>query len=44
MLKPSYKFPQDYPKIGDIITVAGKFEMYQEGEEIFCRLGDADLM
>lgn len=34
----------EYPKTGELITVMGRFEQYKHGEEIFCRLGDAELM
>lgn len=44
VLKGSYEYPQDYPKVGDVITVSGKFEQYKDGEEIFCRLIDADIL
>ncbi len=33
-----------YPKVGDMITVMGKFEQYKDGEDTFCRLSDAELM
>ncbi len=33
-----------YPKVGDLITVMGKFEMYKDGEDTFCRLSDAEIM
>ena len=33
-----------YPEIGEMITVMGRFEQYRDGEEIFCRLNDAELM
>lgn len=33
-----------YPKVGDMITVMGKFEQYKDGEDTFCRLSDAEIM
>lgn len=37
-------YPQDYPELGDTITVVGTFEIHeQEGME-FCRLRDAELV
>lgn len=33
-----------YPEIGSVITVTGRFEQYKDGEEVFCRLADAELM
>ena len=33
-----------YPKVGDMITVMGKFEQYKDGEDTFCRLRDAEIM
>ena len=44
VLKNSYKYPQDSPEIGEIITVSGKFEQYRDGEDVFCRLVDADIL
>lgn len=39
-----YKYPKDYPEAGSIITVAGKFELYREGEDLLCRLSDAEIL
>lgn len=44
VLKNSYKYPQDYPEVGEVITVSGKFEQYRDGEDIFCRLVEADIL
>ena len=33
-----------YPEKGKVITVMGRFEQYKDGEDIFCRLSDAELM
>lgn len=33
-----------YPKVGDVITVMGKFEQYKDGEDTFCRLSGAEIM
>lgn len=33
-----------YPEKGKVITVMGRFEQYKYGEDIFCRLGDAEIM
>lgn len=33
-----------YPEKGKVITVMGRFEQYKYGEDIFCRLGEAELM
>ena len=33
-----------YPKNGAVITVSGRFETYREGEDLFCRLADAEIM
>lgn len=43
-LAGDYTYPQDYPELGDTITVVGTFEIHeQEGME-FCRLRDAELV
>ena len=44
VLKGTYKFPEEYPKIGDMVTVQGKFEMYRDGEDVFCHLVEADIV
>ena len=44
VLKDSYKFPEDYPKVGDTITVSGKLERYKEGEDTYFHLVDAELL
>ena len=44
VLKGTYKFPEDYPKIGEMVTVQGKFEMYRDGEEVFCHVVEADIV
>ena len=43
-LAGDHTYPQDYPELGDTITVVGTFEIHeQEGME-FCRLRDAELV
>lgn len=43
-LAGNYTYPQDYPELGDAITVVGTFEIHeQEGME-FCRLRDAEFV
>lgn len=43
-LAGDHAYPQDYPELGDAITVVGTFEIHeQEGME-FCRLRDAELV
>ena len=43
-LAGDHTYPQDYPELGDAITVVGTFEIHeQEGME-FCRLRDAELV
>ena len=36
-----YKFPDDYPEVGDEITVVGTFTTYNEGDDIYCTLKDS---
>lgn len=35
--------PEDYPELGDTITVTGIFDTYIEGEYQYCQLIDAEL-
>ena len=35
--------PEDYPGEGEALTVSGVFELYNEGEFMYCRLRDAVL-
>ena len=41
VLKDSYK---EYPEVGEVITVAGKFEQYQEDGITYCHLIEADIL
>lgn len=43
VLTDDYKFPDDYPQSGDIVTVVGDFDTYMEGEYMYCTLRDAVL-
>lgn len=36
-------YPQDYPTVGDIVTVTGVFSTYTEGEQLYCHLTDGVL-
>ncbi|MCD7928283.1 MAG: hypothetical protein LUF80_05410 [Oscillospiraceae bacterium] len=37
------EYPDDYPELGDEITVSGVFQTYQEGSYTYCTLLDAAL-
>ena len=37
-------YPQDYPELGDTITVVGTFEIHEQEGMQFCRLRDAELV
>lgn len=41
--KGDHAYPADYPKVGDVITIGGEFETYQEGASTYCRLKNAEL-
>lgn len=43
VLEGEKKYPEDYPKEGEEITVTGEFQIYQEGEYNYCRLVDAKI-
>ena len=40
--KSKYKYPDDYPVDGDIVTVIGKFDSYMEGDYQFVTLVNAE--
>lgn len=40
-LKGEHKYPEDYPKENDEITVSGIFDTYKEGENTYCVIKDA---
>ena len=44
VLNGEYTYPDDYPELGEEITVTGTFEVYGENEFKFCRLVDATLL
>lgn len=43
-LAGDHTYPQDYPELGDAITVVGTFEIHQQEGMRFCRLRDAELV
>lgn len=43
VLKDDIKYPDEYPKQGEEITVSGEFETYVENGNIFCQLKNAAL-
>lgn len=43
-LAGDHTYPQDYPELGDTITVVGTFEIHQQEGMRFCRLRDAELV
>ena len=43
-LSDELKFPEDYPEEGDIITVEGIFDTYDEGSYTYCTLRNASLL
>ena len=40
-LSGKHTYPDDYPELGTDITVTGTFQLYQEGEGLYCHLTDA---
>lgn len=42
-LKGKHKYPDDYPKQDEEITVTGEFEIYKEDGEDYCRLKNAKM-
>lgn len=43
-LAGDHSYPQDYPELGDAITVVGTFEIHQQEGMRFCRLRDAEFV
>lgn len=43
-LAGDHTYPQDYPELGDTITVVGTFEIHHQEGMQFCRLRDAELV
>lgn len=43
-LEGEYSYPQDYPELGDPITVIGTFESHEQDGLQFYRLGNAELV
>lgn len=43
-LAGDHTYPQDYPELGDTITVVGTFEIHEQEGMQFCRLRDAELV
>ena len=41
ILAGEHSYPADYPELGTDITVTGTFQLYQEGEGLYCHLTDA---
>ncbi len=44
ILTKDYKYPDDYPKEGDNITVKGIFDTYEEEGGMYCTLKEASLL
>ena len=43
-LAGDHTYPQDYPELGDTITVIGTFEIHEQEGMQFCRLRDAEFV
>lgn len=43
VLAGEHSYPDDYPEVGEEITVTGTFELYTENNLQYCRLRDASL-
>lgn len=41
VLDGAYQYPADYPEVGQEITVTGIFDIYYEGDSMYCQLHDA---
>lgn len=43
VLNGNYSYPDDYPEIGEDITVVGTFETYEEDGNLYCHLVNAEM-
>ena len=43
VLVDEYEYPNDYPELGEEITVTGVFDTYLEGKFRYCTVRDAVL-
>ena len=43
VLDGDYQYPADYPEVNQTITVTGVFDIYYEGDSMYCQLHDACL-
>lgn len=43
VLAGDYKYPDDYPQVGEDVCVVGEFDTYKEGEYTYCTLRNAEL-
>lgn len=44
VLEGDYSYPDDYPELGEEITIIGTFETYEENGHMFCHLIDAEII
>ena len=38
-----HNYPDDYPKVGEPITVGGVFGTYEDNAKTYCRISDAEV-
>ena len=43
VLAGEHKYPEDYPEIGDTVTVTGEFNYYTEDYATYCQLLNAEM-
>ena len=43
ILEGNAKYPDDYPRVNDPITVSGYFDTYEENGMLYCQLANAKL-
>lgn len=43
ILSDAYHYPDDYPKPGTFVTIAGELQTYMEGDYQYCHLINAEL-
>lgn len=44
VLKENYVYPDDYPAVGEDVTVVGTFTLLHEGQYAYIQIADADLV
>lgn len=44
VLAGEHRYPEDYPELGEEVTVYGNFDTYKEDNNLYCTLRDAEFL